>query len=66
MPKNVRAPRPNEINQLVAVNVKQVRSVSSIDDQRAAANTSERTSRAVDPTRNQLLSFREMGQTLLS
>ena len=61
MSENVRAPRTNEVDQLVAVEIPQVRAVAALNEQRLAADTAERAGRAVHSAGDRLQGSLELG-----
>jgi hypothetical protein len=52
MSQNVRAPRADEIEEIVSVEIDQELSLAALDKQRLPADRSKRAGRTVDPARD--------------
>ena len=61
MPEDVRPPRPNEVDQPVAIDVEQVLPVAAINQRRMPPDSAKRPRGAVDAAGNGLLGTGEFG-----
>jgi hypothetical protein len=64
MPQNHRSPRTDVVHVTIAIDIVQIRPVSTLENNRLPANCTERPRRTIDPAGHQLLGSGENFMTL--